>query len=106
MRAPLYFGEAEHPGLHRCVTLKSLDPRLRGDDGWESRSETDLENATVRLSAANATPPDRRYRCYRRYRRAGTNFTSDGDTIGKVCTVSPSSPLAGSRAITTRLPLC
>ena len=85
------------------MALKSLDPRLRGDDGWERRSETDFGNATVRLSAANATPPDRRYR---RCRRAGTNFTSDGDTIGKVCTVSPSSPLAGSRAITTRLPLC
>ncbi|GAB6481053.1 hypothetical protein bcgnr5380_62020 [Bacillus cereus] len=30
----LYFGEAEHPGLYRDMTLKSLDPRLRGDDGW------------------------------------------------------------------------
>ena len=32
MRALLYFGEAEHPGLYRGMTLKSLDPRFRGDD--------------------------------------------------------------------------
>ena len=41
-RALLYFGEAEHPGLHRSMALKPLDPRLRGDDELKSRGETDL----------------------------------------------------------------
>jgi len=27
--------EGGHPGLYRGRILKSLDPRLRGDDGWE-----------------------------------------------------------------------
>jgi len=31
-RALLHFGAAEHPGFYRDNTLKSLDPRLRGDD--------------------------------------------------------------------------
>ncbi|BAV97751.1 hypothetical protein LEN_2264 [Lysobacter enzymogenes] len=28
-----------HPGLHPGMALKSLDPRLRGDDGLERRGE-------------------------------------------------------------------
>ncbi|MFD0320645.1 hypothetical protein [Lysobacter gummosus] len=32
-RAPLYFGGAEHPGPFVRERLKSLDSRLRGNDG-------------------------------------------------------------------------
>ncbi|BAV98828.1 hypothetical protein LEN_3341 [Lysobacter enzymogenes] len=32
--ALLYFGGAECPWLRRSMALKSLDPRVRGDDGW------------------------------------------------------------------------
>ncbi|WP_207387957.1 hypothetical protein, partial [Bifidobacterium longum] len=34
--------EGGHPGLHRGMALKSLDPRVRGDDGLEGRGETRL----------------------------------------------------------------
>ncbi|MFD0322087.1 hypothetical protein [Lysobacter gummosus] len=43
-RAPLYFGEAEHPATSNVLARKALDSRVRGNDGlgeWRRHREGD-----------------------------------------------------------------
>ena len=39
------------PGLHRDMTLKSLDPRLRGDDGWVRLCRNRVDGMAIDLFA-------------------------------------------------------
>jgi hypothetical protein len=86
------------------MTLKALDPRLRGDDGRKPMRER-VVLAWIRNRISRAYDPLHPW-SRTDFHRTGTNFTSEGDTAVIVCTVSPNRPLRGSRAITTNVLLC